>query len=345
MEVGARETLLPGRVCAAMLFSGAALLVVGVLLPPAAEHSDAMVLGIAGIAVAAGAALWLTRTSSELALGGATLVGTALITATLYEAGDSGSADDVQIVYLWVCLFAFYFFRTRHALAQLAVVGIAYAAVLTTTAAPETIVPSWLTTMGTLLVAGLVITRLRGSLERSVGELARRARLDALTGLLNRRALTERAAIEFARARREHTPTSVIQIDVDRFKALNDTFGHPVGDRVLQVIASALDSQTRPTDAVARVGGDEFAVLLPGTSAAEAREISDRLRAATEYDLDLVGIRAAISIGVATVDGPPVTSFEQLWAAADAAMYEAKRSGGDRVRSAPAPAIAAPAGA
>ena len=348
MEVGAKaetHALLAGRVCAAMLLSGAALLVVGVMLPPAAEHSDAMVVVLAGVAFAVGAALWWTRTTRQSALGFAALVGTTLITATLYEAGDSGSADDVQIVYLWVCLFAFYFFSMRHALAQLAAVGVAYAAVLTATAAPETILPSWLTTIGTLLVAGLVITRLRGSLEQSVGELARSARMDSLTGVLNRRALTERATLEFARARRQHTPTSVIQIDVDRFKALNDSFGHPTGDQVLQVIARALDSQTRPTDAVARVGGDEFAVLLPATSALEATEIANRLRAATEYDLDLGGVPAAISVGVATADGPPTARFEQLWAAADAAMYDAKRSGGDRVRCAPVLTAAAPAGA
>jgi diguanylate cyclase (GGDEF)-like protein len=324
----------PGRAGGILLLAGAALVLVTVILPPAAIHSDAVILALGALAGIAGLLLFTGRTNpGEVALGVAALLGTAVITLANYEAGLAGTgADDNSILYLWICLYAFYFLRFWHAIAQLAVVGVAYGALLVAEAPAETVLTRWLTTMVTLLVAGLLVARLRYSLQGSVEELSRRARVDSLTGALNRRALAERAAVEFARARRSHTPTSVLQIDVDRFKALNDSFGHPVGDDVLTRIAVALSEVTRPTDDVARVGGDEFVVLLPDTSASEANTIAERLRAAVEYDLNLAGIHAPLSMGAATAPGPPTVTFDALWAAADAAMYEAKRAGGDRVR-------------
>jgi diguanylate cyclase (GGDEF)-like protein len=320
-----------------MLIVGGILAPVTEIFAPPSQGSGWVVLALGAIAFAAGLVLFWIKRPTEPMLGGAAVIGTLVITASTHEAGLSGSgADDNEILYLWVCLYSFYFLRLPHALAQLAIVGVAYGALLIAQAPPETVGARWLTTVVTLLVAGLVVAKLRGSLQSSVEELARRARLDSLTGALNRRALTERAAVEFARAQREGTPISAIQIDVDRFKQLNDTLGHPVGDEVLKAVAKALASETRPVDAVARVGGDEFTILLPNTSASEADPIAERLRAAVEYDLDLAGTPAALSVGVATVEGPPTISFEQLWATADAAMYDAKRSGGDRVRSAPA---------
>jgi diguanylate cyclase (GGDEF)-like protein len=319
-----------------MLLAGAALVMVTVALPPAAEHSDAVIVGLGAVAGIAGAVLLLLRQPSEPVLGGAALVGTLVITGSTYEAGLAGTgADDNSILYLWVCLYCFYFLGLRHALAQLALVGAAYGALLIAEAPSETILTRWLTTMVTLLVGGLIVARLRRSVADRAAELTRQARVDSLTGALNRNALGERAAIEFERAERERTPTSVIEVDIDRFKQLNDGFGHPVGDEALQRVAAALAGGIRTSDVVARVGGDEFAVLLPHTSDAEARVVAERLRVAAQRDLRENGIPVALSVGVATADGPPRLSFEQLWAAADAAMYEAKRSGGDGVRTAP----------
>ena len=323
------------RAGAAMLLAGAALVLVTVILPPPAEHSDAVILAFGALAAVTGIVLWNVRSPSEPVLGLAAAIGTLVITATTWQAGLAGTgAEDNNIVYLWICLYCFYFLRFRHALAQLAFAGAAYGALLIAEAPGDTVLTRWLTTMVTLLVAGLLIARLRGSLQESVAELTRQARIDALTGAFNRNALSERAAIEFARAERNETATSVIEVDVDRFKELNDSLGHPAGDEVLQGVARALRAETRKTDVVARVGGDEFAVLLPEAPEAEARQIAERLRAAVQAELDARGTGAGLSVGVATTPGPPQLSFDELWAAADAAMYEAKRSGGDRVQTA-----------
>jgi diguanylate cyclase (GGDEF)-like protein len=327
---------LAGKAGGGLLLAGAALVLVTVLLPPAAVHSDGVILILGAIAGLAGAGLLFLKSPGEPILGAAAVLGTAVITGATYEAGLAGTgADDNSILYLWVCLYSFYFFRLRHALAQLAFAGIAYGALLIAEAPAETVLTRWLTTMVTLTVAGLLVARLRRSVQGSVDELTRQARLDPLTGALNRSALTERAAIEFARAERDRTPTAVIEIDIDQFKKLNDSHGHPAGDEVLQRVARALREETRQSDVVARVGGDEFAVLLPTTSADEARLIAERLRASAQAELAAGGTVAALSVGVATTDGPPALDFDQLWAAADAAMYEAKRSGGDGVRIAP----------
>ena len=330
-----RPERLAARAGGALLLAGAALVGVTVLLPPPAVHSDALILAFGALAAASGIVLWNLPSPSEGVLGAAAAIGTIVITGSTWQAGLYGTgAEDNNITYLWICLYSFYFLRFRHAVAQLALVGVAYGALLIAEAPEDVVLTRWLTTLVTLSIAGLLIASLRGRVSDSVAELTRRARVDGLTGAFNRSGLGERAAVEFARAERERTPTSVIEVDVDRFKELNDSLGHPAGDEVLQAVARGLDGETRETDAVARVGGDEFAVLLPATAAAEAAAIAERLRAAVRRELEQSGIPAAISVGVATTPGPPALSFEQLWAAADAAMYEAKRSGGDGVRSA-----------
>ncbi len=177
-----------------------------------------------------------------------------------------------------------------------------------------------------LVLVGVVASRLGG-------ELRRAARHDALTGLLNRRAGEELLAEEAQRARRLGSGFAVLLIDLDHFKVVNDRFGHAAGDRVLQHVASLLGAQLREIDRLVRWGGEEFVVLLPETKAAEAcglaRRLCDRLRG-----LPLVWHEEALpmtaSIGVAAwADAEDAPA--QVLARADAALYEAKRSGRDRV--------------
>jgi diguanylate cyclase (GGDEF)-like protein len=321
------------RALGTLAVCGGGLAAVTVALPPAAGESELAVI-LAGVASAiAGIAMLLARRPwGEVTIGLTFALGTVLITVATWSGGfeSTGTADN-EILYVWIVLFAFYFLSFRHALAQFAFVGLAYAWFLSTEGLPfDELATRMIVTLSTLLLTGILISRLGNSLNRLVDELSDHARLDHLTGLLNRRALEERAVVEFARAKRESAYVAMLILDLDGFKRVNDTHGHPVGDEVLCRVARALEFGTRRSDAVARIGGDEFAVLLPGADGAEAREIAERLRDEIVDRADDAAARMTISIGVAA--GPAADhSLEQLWHAADAAMYSAKRLGGDGV--------------
>jgi diguanylate cyclase (GGDEF)-like protein/PAS domain S-box-containing protein len=173
------------------------------------------------------------------------------------------------------------------------------------------------------------------------------ARQDGLTGLANRRQFDETLEAEFRRAIREKTPLSLIMIDVDRFKAFNDHYGHPAGDRCLRRIALALmNTANRPADLSARYGGEEFALLLPNTSQGGALAIAERARCAVrsleiEHRVTPETI-VTISLGVAwLVPGQGQNEAADLVKAADVALYESKARGRDMVSSMTAPAEAA----
>ena len=156
--------------------------------------------------------------------------------------------------------------------------------------------------------------------------MANKATHDGLTGCLTNVAFYDRLHAEEARSQRTCRPFSLIMADADGFKRLNDTQGHLVGDRTLQVFARAIMSQTRATDAVGRLGGDEFAVLLPETPADEAKRVAERIRAAVEREQP----PTTLSLGVATWSAGDESAIA-VARRADRAMYGAKRRGGDRI--------------
>ena len=160
------------------------------------------------------------------------------------------------------------------------------------------------------------------------------ATVDGLTGLRNRRWLDDAFARQLARTVRVGQPASLLMIDIDRFKDLNDRFGHLVGDAVLCRVAQMLARNLRPRDLLARFGGEEFAVLLPETDGGEASTIADRLRGAVERPPDAGRPHGAlpaatVSIGVATAQLSD--SLEALLSLADEALYRAKEGGRNRV--------------
>jgi diguanylate cyclase (GGDEF)-like protein len=174
-----------------------------------------------------------------------------------------------------------------------------------------------------------LIARMAALLARET-ELATR---DALSGLLNRRAFFDAGAIEASRAKRYGRPLAVVFIDLDRFKQLNDTRGHDAGDAALKAVAEALRKSLRATDAVGRVGGDEFAILLPEVNLSSATETANKVGAAIAAALsDFQPVSA--SMGVAWFDSVE-NDFPALIKAADVLMYEIKQEGkgGIRVRS------------
>ena len=166
------------------------------------------------------------------------------------------------------------------------------------------------------------------------------AHVDGLTGLANRRHSEEALTAELSRAARFGGSLSVVMTDLDNFKAVNDEHGHPVGDTVLRRFARLLEASVRDVDTAARWGGEEFLLILPGTDAEGATQLAERIRTRLEETTLLtpegIPIRATASFGVAAA-GEDEVSAERLVAAADAALYAAKRAGRNRVEEAGEP--------
>lgn len=158
---------------------------------------------------------------------------------------------------------------------------------------------------------------------------------DALTGLFNRRYFEHRLRQEVRHALRSCRPLSVMMIDIDEFKKLNDRFGHQAGDVALRAVASAITGCLRLTDeAASRVGGEEFAILMPDTDAYGINAAAERVRAAVESSHAEGAPQVTVSIGTATFEPEmPQTSAVEILGRADRALYEAKRAGRNLVRS------------
>jgi diguanylate cyclase (GGDEF)-like protein len=165
-------------------------------------------------------------------------------------------------------------------------------------------------------------------------QLLAQSRVDTKTGLLNASTWEREASIEIARAVRTSTPLAVALVDIDHFKAVNDTYGHLVGDKALRAVTDALQSQLRSYDLAGRFGGEEFAILLPHAHEVDALHVAERLRAHIAAMSIPVGndpgsgsaVRVTISVGVASLDGASRELTDML-AAADAALYYAKETG------------------
>ncbi|MFG1480312.1 GGDEF domain-containing protein [Xanthobacter sp. V4C-4] len=176
---------------------------------------------------------------------------------------------------------------------------------------------------------------------------------DDLTGLLNRRTTLARGRLLLDDARARRRAVSVLMVDLDHFKSINDRFGHHVGDAVLQRFAEAAARELRSGDVIGRLGGEEFCAILPGADADAGREVGERLRRIAERELRTVvdlPIHATVTVGVATLD-PPASApaaLASLMQAADLALYEAKADGRNRVgvagRGRPSPPSGTPRG-
>ena len=162
------------------------------------------------------------------------------------------------------------------------------------------------------------------------------ATTDPLTRVLNRRALLDRLTAEVDRARRFNSSLTLLLLDVDHFKQINDTAGHLAGDSVLRQLGSLLEEAVRKVDVVARYGGEEFVVILPETASDGGIIFAERLRERIEAQSFDVGVERpvhlTVSIGVATFPSPRVATTEDFFARADEALYRAKSGGRNQVR-------------
>ncbi|CAN5348702.1 hypothetical protein BH20ACT9_BH20ACT9_20490 [soil metagenome] len=190
-------------------------------------------------------------------------------------------------------------------------------------------------TLGTLALVTLICALTSAThwgQRRMQAELADRlaalADHDGLTGCLNHRAFHERLRDEVERATRYGQPLSLLLADLDHFKAVNDAHGHPTGDSLLTTVAGLLRDVARDVDVVARLGGEEFAVLLPATELDDAAHVAERLRASIAANRDPVGV--TVCVGVSAIPARARGALDLL-EQADIALYEGKRSGRDRV--------------
>lgn len=178
------------------------------------------------------------------------------------------------------------------------------------------------------------LEKANAELNQKQRDLERLTRQDGLTGLFNRNTFVELSQRELDRAQRQGSATTVLLLDLDHFKRVNDTWGHPAGDAVLRAVASLATATVRSTDLVGRLGGEEFIVLLPNTSAEAGRRLAEKLRARLEnapVRWEQTTIAVTVSIGLASTTAADKRDFDTLYTEADKALYLAKQRGRNRV--------------
>lgn len=184
------------------------------------------------------------------------------------------------------------------------------------------------------------LAEVNSALEIKKFDLERLARTDGLTGLINRKAFEELANIELARAHRQGIHTTILLLDLDHFKRVNDTWGHPAGDAVLKNVAALVAKSIRQTDWAGRLGGEEFIILLPNTGVEGGLVVAEKVRTHIEAHpshFETLEIKATVSIGMACSPPAPRRSFALVYGDADKALYDAKHQGRNRVVVAPTP--------
>jgi diguanylate cyclase (GGDEF)-like protein len=253
---------------------------------------------------------YLPRFAFHVLLG----IGTSIITLGVYFGHNAGGSLTAAVFYIWVALYAYNFFARRTAAAHVAWIALCYGAVLWIQHI-EGGAAQWLLVVGTAVVSGLVVATL-------VEEVRSVARRDGLTGLWNRRALEEDLDRLFATATREAFPISFAILDVDHFKHCNDSFGHHGADGILMELAERWSHELRPSDSLARFGGDEFAIVFPRSSVSDAVNVLERFRQAAP---------GSITFSAGVTAWVPGEGSDTLEGRADALLYEAKHQGRDRI--------------
>jgi diguanylate cyclase (GGDEF)-like protein len=232
------------------------------------------------------------------------------------------------VFYIWSFLLAANHLSRRQIAFQYALMVVTYGAALAFLAEPEDRLVAFLTMTATISFIVAVVLRLRERNERLVAQLRETATCDSLTGALNRGAFEEHLRAQRARSLRNGRPYAVAIIDIDHFKLVNDQHGHAAGDAALVRLAALVRANTRAGDVFARVGGEEFALLLADTDLEQAAIIAEGLRGLVRRETAYDPVPLTVSIGVAAADQDGDTD---VMLAADRALYGAKRAGRDRV--------------
>jgi diguanylate cyclase (GGDEF)-like protein/putative nucleotidyltransferase with HDIG domain len=322
------QASLVAKVLAVLFAAGASLATLTVVLPHPASMNELGMLAIVVNAYFVAATLYTQAAKLPAWTLQATLAwGSTLITGVAYFAGESPSP--LVFFYLWVFLYASYFFSVRQAAAQIVYVGLVYGALLAARAPLSAVAAWWLVGMGTLLVGAMVIMAMRARVELLIARLYNAARTDPLTKLSNRRGFRELLDLELERARRGGTAMGLLVGDLDNFKDVNDRSGHKVGDAALQRVARLLCEGKRQIDTVARVGGEEFALIVPDTGRNGTLALAERLRRVLGEEFAGDPTPLTISFGLSVYPEHGETAAALLHAA-DQALYGAKQSGRNR---------------
>jgi diguanylate cyclase (GGDEF)-like protein len=311
------------------IFAGQALIlfIIGVL----PHQGGAYVAGLVIAAACAVFAVALHLTAGKVGSRGlqaAAACGTLLLSLQLLLSVESNSLSD-EMLYIWLALYAAYFFPMRQAAAQLALMSGAYLVVLLVSSPHDVVAGSWLTLVGVIFPAAALLRAVRDAVTGLLRSLAEAARTDTLTGLKNRLALEQEIHVEVERTLRAEEELSIVVGDLDHFKAVNDELGHRAGDEALVRIGQILHTRRRVGDSIARTGGEEFTILLPGASEHEAYLVAERLRAAVEREFADHPVPLTFSFGVATYPEHG-RNADAVIEAADQALYAAKALGRNR---------------
>ncbi len=314
---------------AAGIYGGAAIigLVEGAIPggPPFSLVPSIVALAVTALILQFGPLL-SARALAPLGPLGAAMIGFALATTLGYT--------DAAVLYMWPALWMAHFYGRAGTIFIVGWIGLVHAVSLAAMPGDLGNLDRWIDVTGAVLVVATVVRALSARSEQLVDRLRAEARLDPLTGLLNRRGFQERLDVELARAIREQSWIGAVAIDIDHFKRVNDAHGHEIGDRVLAWLGATIREQVRGADIAVRLGGEEFVVVTPDTGAEAARALAERIRHAVSAagDRTHFGITEDLAITVSAgiaASIAPVDSAELL-ADADEALYAAKRAGRDR---------------
>ena len=313
------------RLAGALLFGAGSVTLAGVLAAPDPDASDHAALAVCAAVyalVAFGLLAW--RRPPGGLLHAICPLGTVAATAAVALAEPLGLTP---IFYLWPMLVAAYFLGRREVAANFAFVAGCCAVALALWVEPVLRLASFVAVMAIVGVVTAVIVVLRERVLALVMRLQDLASHDWLTGALNRGAFEQRLDAELARAHRTGAPLTVVVFDVDHFKRINDTLGHDAGDEVLRRIGDTVGASIRRSDVFGRLGGEEFAVVLPDTEVADGAAAAEELRSC--IGAAAPGPSLTVSFGVAAARD--ALDARALLADADRALYAAKRGGRDRV--------------